>query len=571
MSLTYRAAHPFYYLLRLSLGLFLLILTGCQADSLTPTALPAPTAAPATPSSVPSATPTVSPTTAPTATALAPSTPAPTGGGATLGLVGQTDSLNPIAADNPALREITPLLFESLLRVDPQTAALQPGLAERWEISEDGQQVTFYLPANLKWSDGTPLTAAAIAAALKATEHPALLAFDHISAPTRQTLRLTFDKIDCAALTTLATLPLLPAAGVLEPMPTGSGPFQVENWSDNKRTLTLTRNPYYHGPTPRLDGLTVRFIPPDQLDLTLSESRFDLLGPLPSPLSPPARQAVQSPRPSDGQSNLQSLSYPAPQLIHLAINYSPRNDPPMEPKVRQALLLALNREALLAEALAGEGQLLAGPLLPGHWAAASTLTWPEYDPKQAARLLAQAGLRDTDGDGWLDREGQRLKLSIRTNGENPLYQNLGWLVSSYYRDLGLFARTEGVSSDNLLDDLFTHDFTLALFSWPLRPDPDQRQFWRSDQAEEGLGLNFTSYKNPTLDKLLDQAVAVPGCAAPERAKIYAKIQQTLAAERPADFLVVPNYHLLAAKSLRGLKPGPFVPFTWNAAEWYIEP
>jgi peptide/nickel transport system substrate-binding protein len=476
-----------------------------------------------------------------------------------LGLVGQPASLNPITDNNPALAEITPLLFESLLQVNPDTAQLQPGLARRWEYSNNGKQVTFYLPSNLKWSNGAPLTAAGLANSLKATAHPALLAFSRINAPNAQTLRLTFAKIDCAALTTLATLPLLPADQVAEPMPTGSGPFSIVDWSENKRTLTLSRNPHYRGPAPWLDSLTIRFIQPDQITLVLSESKFDLVGPLES--------STINLQPA----NQQILSYPAPHLIHLAINYSPRNNLPLPPKVQQALRLAIDREAILNEALGGQGQLLAGSLLPGHWAANAALTWPAHNPERASKLLAQAGLRDSDGDGWLDQAGQRLELSIRANGENPLYQNLGWLISSYYRDLGLFARAEGVSFDNLLDDLFTQDFTLALFSWPLQADPDQRQFWQSNQADEGIGLNFSSYKNSKLDNLLDQAVATPGCSLPARAKIYAEIQQILADERPADFLLVPNRHLLVTPRLSGLKPGPFVPFTWNVAEWYNEP
>jgi ABC-type transport system substrate-binding protein len=170
----------------------------------------------------------------------------------------------------------------------------------------------------------------------------------------------------------------------------------------------------------------------------------------------------------------------------------------------------------------------------------------------------------------LDRAGQRLEVGLRLNGENSLHQNLGWLISSYYRELGLLARAEGVSFDNLVDDLFTHDFEVALFSWPLLPDPDQRLYWRSDENEEGVGLNFVSYDNPRLDRLLNRAVAVPGCTAPARAEIYANIQTTLAQERPVDFLLAPNYHLLVAHRLGGVNPGPFAPLAWNVTDWYLK-
>ncbi len=555
---------------KLILLLTLLMFTACESFSTpTPARLNASTSttsdqpsasSPPTSSPQPSNPPTLQPS-----NPTSPSTPLPQGGTAILGLVGQPESLNPIAENNRALQELTPLLFDTLLRADPTTAQLGPGLAESWGYSEAGQQVIFHLPANLKWSDGMPLTAAAIAASLKATEHPALLSFSQISAPDPQTLTLTLVKIDCAAVTTLAQLPLLPATEILETMPRGSGPFRVDDWSANKRSLTLARNPNYHGPGPALDGLSIRFIAPDEVAVALSEGQFDLVGPFQSKIQNPKSPIsnLQSP-------TLTEIVYPAPQVIYLAINYAPRNEEPLEPKVRQALLAALDREAILTEALNGAGHLMAGSLLPGHWAAHSALSWPDYDPQAARRLLAETGLKDEDGDGWLDQAGERLELGLRLNGENSLHQDLGWLVSSYYRDLGLFAQAESVAFDNLVDDLFTHDFELALFSWPLLPDPDQRLYWRSTENEEGVGLNFTSYDNPRLDRLLDQAVAMPGCDTSTRAKIYADIQEILAQERPVDFLLTPHNHLLLAHRLQGVKPGPFAPLTWNVTNWYLK-
>ncbi len=551
---------------KLFLLLALLLFTACEVASPTPSTAdhrpPTATLKAEPESKVPDgqdkASPPVSPPQLSNLPTFQPSTPLPQGGTAILGLVGQPKSLNPITENNLILRELSPLLFDTLLRVDPKTGRLEPGLAESWEYTDEGRQVVFHLPAGLKWSNGKPLTAAAIVASLKATEHPALLSFSSITAPDDQTLRLTFVTIDCAAVTALAQLPLLPAADIRESRILGSGPFRLADGSDNRRTLTLTRNPYYYGSPPALDGLNIRFIAPNEVDIAVSEGQFDLIGPLTSPLPQPSSLAFTD------------MVYPAPQAIYLAVNYAPRNEEPFKSDVRRALLAALDREAILAETLKGDGQLLAGSLLPGHWAANPNLAWPAYDPQAARRLLAKAGLKDEDGDGWLDRAGRRLEVGIRLNGENSLHQNLGWLVSNYYRDLGLFARAEGVSFDNLVDDLFTHDFEVALFSWPLLPDPDQRLYWRSSENKEGVGLNFISYDNPRLDRLLDRAVAIPGCKTPARAKIYADIQQTLAQERPVDFLLAPNYHLLVANRLQGLDPGPFAPLTWNVTEWYLK-
>jgi peptide/nickel transport system substrate-binding protein len=557
--------------------IFTLILAACSSEPTRTSEPPRPsdsetitaTIEPTSNTPVPSSTPLPTADTQPTPLPPTPAVSTPIDGGtAVLGLVGQIQSLNPVTDNHPALREVAPLLFDTLVRVDPHTAELKPGLAESWEYSDDGEQVIFHLPTDLAWSDGTPLTADDIVESLEATQHPALLAFTDISAGDDDTLVFTFLNIDCAAVTTLAQLPLLPAQEITATIPIGSGPFTVSEWSENKRTLSLTKNPNHHGQTPHLDGFTIRFLHEDEIEIAVSEGQFDAIGPVELPIVNSQLLTADSQLEIDN-SPFTIESYPAPQVTYIAINYDPHNDDPLAPEVREALLLALDRETILAEVLDGRGQLMAGSLLPDHWAANNALSPPDYDPDTARELLANAGLRDSDGDGWLDQRGERLELGIRLNGKNTLHQNLGWLVSSYYRDLGLYARAESVPVDSVVDDLFTHDFTLALFSWPHLPDPDQRLFWKSTENEEGIGLNFTSYNNPQVDALLDQGIAMPGCQLQDRAGIYKETQELLAQDRPVDFLLTPNRHLLVNNHLHGLQPGAFAGFTWNAAEWYL--
>ncbi len=547
--------------LTLIIAIFAIIwLVSCQAIPDIPVAENTPTVvAQSTTASSPTLSPTE--TTAPTATAIpATATVVPASGGTALvGMVGHPQTLNPITEPSQVLRQLTPLLYSSLLTVDPETAELQPGLAEAWAYSPNGKRVTFTLPPNIQWSDGTPLTAADIVESWQASQHPALRAFSQITALNKQTLRLTFLAIDCAAMTQLALLPLLPAEQILEPIPLGNGPFTVAEWSENRRTLKLTANPNYHAQAPYLDALTLRFMAEDELNLAVSEGQFDAVGPIP---------AEQMSSLTYGE--LTDLAYAEAQLVYIALNFEPRNEPPLLPLVRQALLSALDREEILTQALAGDGQLLAASLLPEHWAANNTLSPPAYDPKTARNLLAKAGLKDSDDDGWLDKNGKRVNLAVQLHGNEPLHQRIGWLVASYYRELGLFARAESISSDILLDNLFTHDFDQAIFRWPMLADPDQRVFWHSRENKEGEGLNFVSYHNSQLDIWQEDAVSVAGCQLDDRADIYQEIQSTLHKDRPVDFILTPNQHVLVDSQLQGLKPGPFTPFTWNVTKWFLK-
>lgn len=560
-----------YFAIVLAISLFIGLMA-CRPTS-TPTTsgvsspvVSQPTADPASrstgqPTHQPTAQPTISPTpqpaSSPAATALSTPKPVP-GGTLRLGLVGLSDTLNPITGDTTVLAELQPLLFDTLLTADPHTAELQPGLAKSWQYSADGQQVVFYLPPDLRWSDGSLLDAAALATSLRASRHPALKAFSAIEATDDHTLTLTFAAVDCPAVSNLALLPLIPTDQLTATMPTGSGPFVPQAWSEDRRVLTLAPNPHYRGSAPRLTEIVVRFLTANELEIALSEGQFDLLGPIPAPDFPvEAGQFID-------------IVYPAAKMIFVTVNFEAKNGDTLPLALHSILPLALDREAILTEALNGDGQLLGGSLLPQHWAADDTLTPPPpYNPAEARQKLAQAGLRDVDGDGWLDYEGQRQKIGIRVNGQNELHQNLAWLISGYYRDLGLFARAETVPAESLLDDLFTHDFQAAVFGWPILPDPDQRRFWHSAENTVGAGLNLMSYKNAQVDELLDEGASVPGCIVAERAQIYQAVQVELAQERPVDFLLAPNQHLLAGPQVGGLAPGPFAPFTWNAAEWFL--
>jgi peptide/nickel transport system substrate-binding protein len=240
-------------------------------------------------------------------------------------------------------------------------------------------------------------------------------------------------------------------------------------------------------------------------------------------------------------------------------------------RVRQALSMAVDREGLVDGSLGGAAELVAGSLPASHWAADSALEPPAYDPDGARQLLAEAGWSDSDGDGWLDRDGERLRLPVRTNGGNQLREDIATLVAAYYRAIGVDAPVELVPWGAVVDDLFTHDFEAIVFSWPLSPEPDQSRWWLSTEDEIGRGYNFASFADETVDGLLSEGLTVPGCEPGRRADLYQQVQGVLAQEKPYDFLFIPYATLLARPNLHGLEAGPFAGPLDQAALWYLAP
>lgn len=489
---------------------------------------------------------------------------------------GPLASFNPLLADDEGSRAVSGLLFDSLLAIDPQTGAPEPRLAESWEFSTGNRAITFRLRSGLRWHDGKPLTAGDVAFTLESAGRLAgsaphladFAALGKIAADDEHTVVVNLNEPGCTLLYRIGSLPILPrhlletapsGSAAFDEAPVGSGPFVFSGGTPGQQ-VTLERNPDFWGQAPLLEKWSYRvYTDTAALAGALSKGEVDLAA---LPWNAPALL------PGSG---LDFYPYPAAEYLFIAFN----SDQPSERhfvfgdrQVRQAFSLALDRKKILEQALDGQGVLLGGPYLPGHWAVEGREI-PEYNPAKARELLASAGWKDSDGDGLLDRQGKPLRFFIRTNGENEVRQKIAVLAQQYYRDVGADVSFGPLEWGGFLGYIFTHDFDAAVFGWPLSPEPDQRRFWRSDQNTKGAGFNFTSYSNPQLDALLDEGAGLEGCAPDRRTQVYSRAAALLAEDRPYDFLFAPYAFLVADRKVGGVAPGSFAGPYWNVENWYI--
>jgi peptide/nickel transport system substrate-binding protein len=578
----HRLRRPAFYLTLLLLAAIGL-LTACRPDPspsapvLSPPPAPSPTASEAGPSPSPHP-PAASPT--PLAATPIPTftpTPTPLPRGGRVVEVGLADdaTLNPLLAadDDDLARAVGGLLFDSLLRVNPQTAALLPGLARDWQVSADGQTFTFHLRSGVTWHDGRPFSAADVTFTLAAAgdpEGPSPYRFDlanviQTTAPDDETVIVTFDRPGCDALYAVGRVPILPrhllagqnlAEAAFNRQPVGTGPFVFEA-REVGSSLALKANDDYWAGRPYLDGWTYRLAPdaialqkdlrPGQVHLARLPDDFEIT-------SLPMAFHV--------------LAYPAGRWHFLALN----NDHPIlgDATVRRALALALDRERLLAVALEGQGALMDAPWLANHWALdGMPLTSPAYAPDQASQLLAEAGWRDSDGDGFLDRDGEPLYLHISANLGHAARERIAILVQQYWQAVGIAAQVEVLPWGVFLDDLFSHVFEIAVFDWPLEPGPDQTWLWATAENMPGNGFNFVSYASARADALLERGRTAPGCDPARRAAAYRDLARQLAADQPYVFLFAANRRLAVSEALIGPQPGPYGGLYWNVADWYL--
>ncbi len=473
-----------------------------------------------------------------------------------------------IAGIGAPSREITALpefvmagLFDSLLRVDPQDGHLLPGLAERWQVSEDSKTFTFTLRGDLEWHDGEPLTAEDVVFSLQALSDPDIRVrpaadfgpMTGITAADAQTVRVTFDDAYCAALTFIGTIPILPKhrletkslANVAEADLIGSGPLVLKTWTDD--SLTFTRNIKYWNGAPQIIDWTYKiFADAESASDAVRAGEADLV---------------------IGDSPIASKSA-SPLILNefYALAFNTRRPPLDQVAVRRAIASALNRPQI-AGAPSIQQTTLESSVLDSFWAE-QDVSQPEFNLVQARGLLASRGWRDTDGDGILDKEGKPLQLTLWLLADDPRSETTAQLMRAELAKVGVSAVLKMTDRTLFLTRLLLQEYDLALAHLNVPLDPDQYYFWGESEDEPGYGLNVTGYINPRVQEALAAGNTIPRCAMDARKTAYAPMFEQLAADTPMLFLFAPTTLVNFDPAIEGITPSSFAGPFWNLNTWH---
>lgn len=509
-------------------------------------------------------------------------------------------TFNPVYATDSAAQSIIDKLYPRLLGQDPVGGFIVPSaLAERWEISQDGRTYTFTLRKGVRWSDGAPVTSADFKFTYDALASPLVqspyrdrtVGIASVDAPDPRTVVVNLSGPNCAILHSLRQ-PLLPshkfaadftdiATNPLNSEPTVSaGPFVfVEQVKGEK--IVLARNPSYWQGAPHIERWEAHIIPsPDARGAALADGLVDLAYFSPDEAVATALDLGSTVRldylPTDGYSFLAlNLADPAnPQPGRGSDGSSqPQSPHPIlgELAVRQAIAAAIDYDRIIAEVYQGRAYRTAS-YVPStvSWAYASDLSLPTYDPARAASLLDEAGWRDDDGDGVRTRDGQPLRLSIRTNEDNAKRVAMAQLIASALSGLGVEVQLEALPFNQLTATLLDQRFDLVVIGWEnLGADPGNSPFWHSQADIPGTGFNFTSFHDNEVDSWLDSASRLPGCDLNSRAALYRQVQQRIAETLPYVLLAAQESAWAYQSRWQGIAPGPWG-IHYNVASWRVQ-
>lgn len=515
--------------------------------------------------------------------------PAP-GGEYREGIVGSPRSINPIIAGGSDVdQDIVRLVFSGLYRRNAD-AELELDLAQKVEISSNGEIHTFTLKPDAVFHDGKPVTAADVVFTINSIldpnwKSPLAKNLHDVSAVATDDRTVVITAKKQAYLTSLLTFGILPkhiwenvkpntlAAVEINLKPIGSGPFKFEKFSRDAQgqilsyTLQSTKNS-----GAMLDNVTFKFY--DDYDTAVDKLTTNAVDGL--NFVPPAKR--------DSIRSVPGVSIRTPALSqYTALFLNAKKNPALaDINIRKALALAIDRDKIVTDALGGLGKLRDTPLKLTADETNEKITRYTYDPKKAAELLDKAGYP-------LSSESQirtktvvtppktkkdqavtivnELTVTIATI-DTTTNHRVAEIIKENWAALGIKTDIVTASADSIQKSIIKpREYDALLFGEVLGPDANPYPFWHSSQSAEGL--NLTHYSNRRADELLEKSQAAVNTY--ERDTMLSEFQQIVTDEVPAIFLYEPDYLYPQSSKIKNfnvqLMTTPADRFS-NIKDWY---
>jgi peptide/nickel transport system substrate-binding protein len=504
----------------------------------------------------------------PAAVTVTPSIPVPTQAGQLPyreGTIGRPVSVNPLAARTQVDRDLVALTFSGLVKLGADGNVV-PDLASRWTVDKTGKKWTFTLRADALWHDGEPLTAADILFTVNILRDPTYSgpgagSWREVTPLVLDAHTIQFDlATPLGGFLQLATQPIAPAHlldGIpIESLaddpfgrrPVGSGPFSIAELDDQQAILepagsaaqpttetpgaspsagelpsdalatpAPTRRP--SGAVPLLPGIEFHFFD-DAASLAAAFEAGDVDAA--SGLSAIDAAGLAT------KANGRMLRYPGTTMTTVLLNLRPVHPEFRDPRVRLALLAALNRPAVIASALGGFGTQADSPIPPTSWAfdpvASARL---DYDRKAAGKVLKAQGWTKVDGAWRLPKAKAPYVLQLVTPdaASNPVLHAVAERVAADWKGLGITVELVEAAPGTLYSDyLADGKFSTAVLDISIGHDPDLYPLLASSQTQTG-GLNVIGLQSAPLDALL-AAARKPGEMTVRKAA-YSALQKQL--------------------------------------------
>jgi peptide/nickel transport system substrate-binding protein len=437
----------------------------------------------------------------------------------TVGIVGDLNSVNPFKQIDSTESFVSGLMYDGLLDYKQQAYEPKGGLAESWEVSDDGLTWTFHLRHGLTWSDGVPITSQDFVW----TSNFILDNPDRASSwidGYRYTESITApDDYTIVWKTKRPTVtPGLPGYNLMLPEhiwsklgdaqdiinyrnfpdPVGSGPFDLVEWKQGEFWRMEARSDYWQG-APHIDEIVVRVYNSNEAVVqALLKGAIDYT-------QIPTAELFESIKDRPGIGTAIDAAEAFWQMsFNLADDPSSTANPAvLDPQVRLAIEYAIDRQTLVDRVIHGFGEPGSTPIPPvypyWHWEPPSDVA-VGFDPAKANEILDAAGYLDTDGDGIREAPGGGdLQLRLFDAVTDPDGLRAAKFIQGWLKDVGIDVTIRSMTDPQLYHLWYAFDWDMIIYSWGTGPDPD---FLLSSFATHECGTwSDTCYSNPEYDAM----------------------------------------------------------------------
>lgn len=491
-----------------------------------------------------------------------------------IGLQAEPVTLDPAQlSDYNSSRAAMPM-FEGLVRFEDGGTEIEPALAESWEVSEDGLTYTFIMREGVTFHDGTPVDAEAAKFSFERQIDPNHPYYDtgefayadftlgmiesvEVLDPTTLQIRLSYSFAPFLSNMAMHAASLVSPAAVeqygrdFSQNPVGTGPYRFVSWGRGTE-LILESNPEHWRGAPSVEQLIYRPIVEDQARLASFESgEIDFTVNLPVDDLPRLRE--------DARFRFEEQAGMHTWYVVFNVTKEPFDDP----RVRQAVAYAIDRQAIVEALLGGTGELAANFLPPVVWGYTEDVQQYPYDPERAQELLAEAGYADGfTVDFWIPQSGSGMQQPVE----------MGTVIQDYLNRVGITVNLQQFEWGTYLDRVIVPEEQaeslpeMFEMSWiGDNGDPDNFLYilLSGDQFPPN-GFNLGYYSNPEADELLRTARQTTDQE--ERVPLYEEVQRLIMADMP----VVPVDHesqiVVMNSNIEGFIPHPTGVFRFETVE-----
>ena len=402
-----------------------------------------------------------------------------------------------------------PLMQSTLLKMTPNMT-YKNDLATSWEANDNFTEYTVKIRDDVKFTDNTTLDAEDVAftynmAKYNGTSELDFGSFDNATAVDKNTVKFQLNKPDSTFVDKFAYLGIVPSDSYNNETygsnPVGSGPYKFVQW-DKGQQVILEKNPDYYGKQPEFNKLTILFAQNEAAFNAAKNHEVDVAA---VPLAF-ANETV------DGYDmklldtiDVRGISFPMTNNTGELKEDAPvGNNITADKAIREALNYGINRTEIAEGALNGIG-------VPNYDGVAHTLPWAnnesvieDGDVEKAKQILSDAGWKDTDGDGIVEKNGTKASLNIYYSASAPERQAIAVMIGEQAKDFGIEVNATGAE----WDEIYKHEYSdLVVWGYGSTDPSDLKGKYYSQSFEEGVG-NPGHYNSSVVDGHIDAAMVM---------------------------------------------------------------